>query len=535
MTQSLEQAADNARRALAAGERSALHYNTLGWDHALRGDAAGAAHWFHEALKITPNDPEALVGLAGLLRDAGRLREAALHCDAAIVAAASYPEAWLERGHVMASGGAMDEAARCYRQVIELASRHGGDTRAAHAGLAGIAARDGDAAATRYHAQAALALAPHDPVASAALAAIELEEGDAAKARTLASEAAARLPAACPERAQLFSLLGDACDRCDDPTEAEAAYSRANADFAAVHAPLFAGRPSHRAFIEGISNQIAQMRPAAWLPSSSITSTRDPDAAAIQLGAASTHVFVLGYPRSGNTLLENVLASLPGAMALEERPTLREADQAFLGDGGLARLDALDEAGLAHYRVAYWRHVADAGLAVTASCFVDMDPLKSIRLPLIARLFPDSRVLLVRRDPRDVVWSCFRTQFALTNAAMDFTTLEGTARHYAALMTLIERARDVLPLRLLEVPYHRLVQDFDAETRSICAFIGQPWSEELRRFDRTARARGVATASATQVRRGLFDGTRQWQRHAAFLKTVEPILAPWIERLGYRD
>lgn len=519
MTNALAQAAELAHRAIAAGDRRAIHFNTLGWFHAVRGDAAGAAQLFREALGITPNNPEALIGLAGLLRDAGQLRDAALHCDAAIAAAPDYPEAWLERGYVMAAGGAMEEAARCYRQVVTLVPGHG----PAHAGLASIAARDGDEAATRSHAAAALAHDPHDPVASAALAAMELELGNAAQARSLAETACVALPAPTSERSHLLSLLGDACDRIGDPQAAEAAYLRANADFAAVHARTFAGRPKHRAFIEGISAQIGQMAPSAW---PAVSAPPDP-------AAAENHVFVLGYPRSGNTLLENILASLPDCVALEERPTLRDADQAFLGEGGLVRLDALDKTELARFRHAYWSRVREAGPSVEGRCFVDMDPLKSIRLPLIARLFPDARVLLVRRDPRDVVWSCFRTSFALTNAAMDFTTLEGTAQHYAALMTLIERARERLPLKLLEVHYHRLVQDFDSTTKAICAFIDRPWTEDLRRFDRTARKRGVATASARQVRRGLFDGTRQWERHAGFLKAVEPILKPWIERLGY--
>jgi hypothetical protein len=116
---------------------------------------------------------------------------------------------------------------------------------------------------------------------------------------------------------------------------------------------------------------------------------------------------------------------------------------------------------------------------------------------------------------------------------MDFTTLEGAARHYDAMMRLTEAALAQLPLAVHEVPYHRMVQQFDATTQDICAFADLPWSEDLRRFDRTARARGVSTASARQVRRGLFDGTRQWEPYAAYLEPVMPILAPWIEKLGY--
>ncbi len=243
---------------------------------------------------------------------------------------------------------------------------------------------------------------------------------------------------------------------------------------------------------------------------------------------------MLGYPRSGNTLVENILASLPNVVALEERPTLVEADMAFLTSAdGLAKFSALTEGELQPYRQAYWYKVAAAGIKAEGQCFVDMDPLKGSRLPLISRLFPDARVLLMRRDPRDVVWSCFHTHFALTNAAMDYTTLERAARHYDAMMRLIDSALRRLPLKVLPVSYEALVRDFDTETRKICDFAGLSWSPELRSFDRTAKTRGVSTASAGQVRKGLYDGSRQWERYAEYLEPVFPILQPWIDQFGY--
>ena len=162
-----------------------------------------------------------------------------------------------------------------------------------------------------------------------------------------------------------------------------------------------------------------------------------------------------------------------------------------------------------------------------------MDPLKATRLPIIARLFPDARILIMRRDPRDVVWSCFRTNFSMTSGTLEFTSLERAARHYAAMMSLTEDAVGKLDLNVLEVHYHRLVQDFDQTTREVCDFLGLEWNETLRSFDRTAQNRGVATASSSQVRRGLYDGTRQWERYAEYLEPVLPILDPWIERFGY--
>ena len=520
MDHDLAAAAVQARAALASGDQRALHYNTLAWERAVSGDAAHAAQYFQQALRVDPRDPEALVGLAGLARATGRLSEAVRLCDSAIAAHPDYPEAWLERAFVMHAGGSMPAAWECYARVIALVP----DSAPAHAGLAALAAREGDRVVGREHALAALAADPDNAIAAAALAALALEAGDAEAARRLIAPLAARRPHADAERVQLHSVLGDAYDRLGDAPAAHAAYGQSKADFAALHAVQFADRPPHRAWIEAIDAALPVLNPAVW------SSAGPPPAS-----ASACHLFVLGYPRSGNTLLENVLASLPGVAALEERPTLRAADSAFLAEPatGLAQLQRLVEPAAAAQRDAYWQAVTDAGVPSAARGFVDMDPLKGTRLPLIARLFPDARVLLLRRDPRDVVWSCFRTNFALTNAAMDFVTLERAARHYAALMSLIEHARAQLPLNVHEVSYEGLVGDFDSTTQAICEFAGLDWSEDLRRFDRTARQRGVSTASAGQVRKGLYDGSGQWRPYAEYLAPVLPILAPWIERFGY--
>jgi len=103
------------------------------------------------------------------------------------------------------------------------------------------------------------------------------------------------------------------------------------------------------------------------------------------------------------------------------------------------------------------------------------------------------------------------------------------------MMELIDLSRERLGLAIHPVSYEGLVRDFEAETRALCAYLGLEWSEDLRRFDRTAKTRGVATASAGQVRKGLYDGSGQWRPYAEFLAPVMPILAPWIEKFGYSD
>jgi hypothetical protein len=202
-------------------------------------------------------------------------------------------------------------------------------------------------------------------------------------------------------------------------------------------------------------------------------------------------------------------------------------------DGTMPALAALEPATIDGLRAAYWRRVTTMAGDVRGKTFVDMNPFNGIKLPIIARLFPGARILIMRRDPRDIVLSCYRINFTPSTAAWAFSDLEETARHYDALMRLTELCREYLPLAFHEVRYDQLVTEFEATVRDLATFIGLPWTEEFRRFDRTAQSRGVRTASATQVRRGLFDGRGQWRRYADELAPVLPILAPWVARFGF--
>lgn len=518
----LAAAAAEAEAALARGTGDAHDHTVAALARAARGDQAGAQALLERALAMEPGNPATLTGLAIFHRQNGRLRDAVLACDAAIKAWPDYPDAWLERGAILSSGGSAEAARRSFAQAARLAPNNA----AAHAGLAALAARDGAMDEARTCAQRALAIDPGNIVAASALARAEIAGGHPERAHDLLAPRTAAMAEPGFDRMLALSTLGDALDKLGQHAQAYAAYARSKADFAAIHADAGAGRLRHGEFVEAIAQGFAAVE--CW-PAASGESTQ----------GAPRHVFLLGYPRSGTTLLENILATLPGVAALEERPTLAAADRAFLSGthaevvAGLAQFAALGGTDLEQLRRAYWDKVAEAGIPRETACFVDMDPLKGTRLPMIARLFPEARILIMRRDPRDVVWSCFRTNFAMTSGTLDFTSIERTARHYDAMMRLTQTCLERLPLHFHEVHYHRLVRDFDATTRAICDFLDLEWNEELRRFDRTAARRGVTTASAGQVQRGLYDGTRQWEPYAEFLAPVMPLLAPWIERFGY--
>src|SRR5207237_3773825 len=119
--------------------------------------------------------------------------------------------------------------------------------------------------------------------------------------------------------------------------------------------------------------------------------------------------------RSGTTLLEEALARHPEVVTTQEKDALAEAAaNLFTNDLGFDRLVALKGAGLARDRRSYWRKLAEFAVDGRGKCLVDKQPYNTLRLPLIAKLFPAAKVVFCLRDPSDVILSCFRRSFAHT-------------------------------------------------------------------------------------------------------------------------
>jgi hypothetical protein len=246
-------------------------------------------------------------------------------------------------------------------------------------------------------------------------------------------------------------------------------------------------------------------------------------------------VFLLGFPRSGTTLIEQALAGHPRIVTLEEAPTLAEPYQVFLksaeGPGRLAGLSP-DEAQA--WRARYWQVVRAHGIDPMGRVFLDKAPAETLSLPVIAKLFPRARILFAVRDPRDVVLSCFINGFQMNAMTYAFTTLVGAAACYGANMKLAGVYRALLPLSLREVRYEALIEDFGGELKAIAAFIGLEYHPAMADVAATAERRIVHTPSAAHVRAGVNrQGLAHWRAYAAELTPVAKALAPWIEQFGY--
>lgn len=243
-------------------------------------------------------------------------------------------------------------------------------------------------------------------------------------------------------------------------------------------------------------------------------------------------VFLVGFPRSGTTLLDTILMGHPDAAVLEELPPLRRAEDMV---GGLEALAMLDDATLMAARAAYFEEARRHVTVDPTTVLIDKLPMNMNKAPLIHRLFPDARFILALRHPCDVVLSCFMTTFRLNNAMANFLDLRTTTETYDLAFRLWERCRAVLPMRVHTVIYEDAIADQAATLKPLFEFLGLAWDARVLDHRATAATRpSITTASYAQVTEPLYRrAVARWESYRPYLADVLPVLAPWVERHGY--
>ena len=504
--------------AVAAGISHPTLLGLAGLKRLYAGDNQGALPLLLKAREQTPKHVDLLYALGTCLSRLGRPREALENFDAAILVA---PEDRLYFGRALALEdlSELDLARAAFEKVVALNPAHS----EARARLALLAVQRGDAQAARELAAQALAIDPKDATARIALAHAGLEQKDLATAEAQVSALVRDQSLGPVNRAYAMSLAGDILDAQDRTPEAFAAYAASKAIQRDLYAPNMAGLESMPARELRLADYFSRADAAQWCESAQQIQT--------------THVFLVGFPRSGTTLLEQVLAAHSDIVAMEERACLVDSAREFFGSNtALDRLAALSGTELEPWRQAYWKRVREAGLAPSKAVFLDKMPLNAVFLPLIVKLFPAAKILFALRDPRDVVLSCFRRRFAMNAGMYEFTSLETTAAYYGAVMRLMQIYREKLALNLTEARHERLLADFEGEAARLCDFLGVEFKDSMRCFAGRAKSQNIDTPSSAQVAQGLsVSGLAQWRRYRPQMETVLPWLAPFVSKFGYPE
>lgn len=254
-------------------------------------------------------------------------------------------------------------------------------------------------------------------------------------------------------------------------------------------------------------------------------------------GDPAPPIFLVGFPRSGTTLLDQMLASHPDLVTLEEKDPLRELHDQFLPPSGtpglLATLTTNQRMDL---RDSYRQRVQEWVSWPAKKKLVDKLPMNSALLPVIAHVFPDAPVIVALRDPRDVCLSCFMQSFGLNDATVNMLTLSDTCRYYAKVMGGLVRDSNRLGMRIHRIRYEDLIDDPKRQLRGLCRFLDIDWDEALMSYRNTAAKRAISTPSYAQVQKPLYRGAiGRWKHYRHLMADELKLLQPMVEAFGYAD
>ncbi len=547
---------DRAHELIAAAirvkEAQPAFHNSLGNVLLALDRADEAAACFRRALELDPGYAEAHNNLGNALQQTGLLEDAITSYRHALQSRPGYAEAYYNQGRALHALDELPAAVDCYRRAVDVKPDYGKALKSL-GDVLGELGRTDEAAAQYLR---ALEVAPGDPENHAALAALWERSSALAEALAKAEEAlrldpanvrAVVVAARCERRLGrpedgLKRLQAFASERVEDEARAYlmfemaatldriGAYRRAfevYADANRLNARSLHARRVDREAYPRLIEQLRSRFTPDWV------NTWTPSVA----DEASTPVFLIGFPRSGTTLLDQILDAHPALHTMEEKPAIDIVKQAVerLPGGypdALASLTAEDTVKL---RRVYFAEVARFMGGVPQGILVDKMPLNTIEVGLIHRLFPRARILLALRHPCDVVLSGFMQAFKPNAAMVHFGDLADTARFYASVMGLWRRYAEVLPLEVLTTRYEDLVTDFEAETRRILAFLELPWDDSVLTYAERAKSRAIATPSYHQVVQPIYArSVGRWRNYREQMDDVLPLLRPFVDVFGYQ-
>ncbi len=518
-----------SRRAIELNPTLSMAHNNLGLLLASRGERAAAVASFRESLRHSPHYIEALINLGKTLRAEGQRREALATFQKAVQLDPARADAHCSLGYALLESRRVDEADDSFRSALRLQPNHAG----AHLGLAAAQRVQGLAEEAQISCQAALALEPRNPDALLLLGELRADRGEFEEAQrsfqrvlevdnnfapAYSSISALRRltpddttwlrgvqtllakPLPLDQEIQLRYALGKYFDDIGEYDRAFNSVRDAN-----ELTKRYGGNYDCARLTALVERIISRFDPAFMHAARSASSSSE------------RPVFIIGMPRSGTSLTEQILASHPAVFGVGE---MRFWDRAFAKLGqALPQTDDIGEClgGLAEEYLQRVSKRAGAALRIT-----DKMPANFLYVGLIHAVFPRARIIHMRRHPLDTCVSVYFQNFF--NVSPYANDLENLAHYYGQYQRIMEHWRSVLPEHvMLEVSYEDLVQDAPGWTRRMLEHVGLPWDPKCLQFQQTSRS--VITASRWQVRQKIHASSAgRWRNYEKYLAALRHLL-----------
>lgn len=494
--ENFEEAVSRFRRVLEITPNSHAAYSNLGLALAEQEQFDEATECYRRSLALKPDYPEAHNNWAATCVERDKYAEAVIHCDRALEVNPDHAKAHFNRGTAMAGLERFDEAMASLNRALELDS----DYAAAHVSLGSVLAEKGKIDRAMEHFRLGIDLEPGCGAAWYKFAHFK-RHNDLAPSMIKQAEKQLNSHKLRPKaRSNMHFALGKICDDRQEWDRAFNHFSKAN---------RLAGKQfDERPFLQRVRRLIEAFS-ASFFVENDVSPRHD-----------QQPIFIVGMPRSGTTLVEQILSSHPkvhGAGELYEMQPISESVSAALATDvcypdcvtGMNRQTA---AQLADRYLARLKQLGGDAERVT-----DKMPFNYLHLGLVSLILPGAKIIHCRRDPMDVCLSCYFQNFrGDLSFAYDLESLGLYFRHYDRLM---EHWRSVLPKPMFEVDYERLVEHQEEVSRELIEFCHLEWDPACLEFHRQDRV--VKTASNWQVRQPIYK--RSMARWRNYEKHLDPL------------
>ncbi|MEZ0224034.1 MAG: sulfotransferase [Alphaproteobacteria bacterium] len=509
--------------------------NNMGLIQCWRGDLAAAERSFIAALALRPGWSDAQGNLGNVYRDTNRHDLAEAAYQRAIRMDPKNAPALCDLGILLFSQGRNADAKEALEKSLSLNPA----SEKAWSQLLQLLEMTNQLEQAREVADKARERFPASPSIAATEAKLLRRDGKNAEALAVMEPLESLVKENSPQGVSFFFELGQLYDRADRADDAFRCFARANACQALT--------PEARAIDKKAYTTIA-----ARLKKDYTQALAAPGPAAPP-EVASSPVFLVGSPRSGTTLLDQILSSHPGVYVGEEKPAVGAMGEYMRKKyGATARTLLRPQVGIeiwgdAHYPsaisqlqagdIAEMRQIffSEHGPAADGRLLVDKLPINIMHAGLIHAVFPKSKFILALRHPCDCVLSCFMQAFAMNAAMVRFLDIEDGARFYDEMFSVWEHTAKTAALDSHAIRYEDVVSDFRPTVKALLDFLGLEWTNAVLEYDKTARSKErINTPSYQQVTEKIYTrASGRWLRYQKHMKHVLDILAPHADRYGY--
>lgn len=245
----------------------------------------------------------------------------------------------------------------------------------------------------------------------------------------------------------------------------------------------------------------------------------------------SNLVFLIGFPRSGTTLLDSILRSHSNTDVLEEKSYILNLRHNFFKKNGMTSLLNMGEGERMNIQKKYFASFAYDPNKIT----IDKFPLNLIELGFIKTIFPNSKIILAIRHPLDCILSCVLTSFKLNEAMLNFENLKTTSFFYNKVFNLLIKYINFFDLNLYKIKYENVVLDFDNEIKNLLNFLNLDFEDSINNFYDTAKKRDkIHTPSYDQVVKPLYSNSINKHLNFNEINTIKYDIKKWIDYFEYK-